>query len=342
MLTAPRRFGVFPVRVLDADNAADYLRETGWLGPGPFRITELAGGVSNVVLRVETPAGWFVLKQSRPQLRTASPWFSDVSRVFREIEVMRLLAPLLPEGAVPRVLHADADAFAFLMTHAPADARDWRSVLLAGEVHPTLGTVAGQLLGRIHERTAGLPEALAAFADGTVFRQLRTEPFYDRVRERHPDLSGPVGRLVGRLENVTDALCHGDYSPKNLLLAAGAFTLVDHETAYRGDPAMDLGFFQSHILLKAIHLPERAGDLHELARRFRDGYASQVRFRPAEELEAAGVAHCGLCLVARVDGTSPAPYLREGQEREAARRLGRRVLLEGVTTWEGVLERAGA
>ena len=92
---------------LSADNAADYLRRQGWVGAGPVRVEALSGGVSNAVLRVETPERLFVLKQSRPQLRTRDAWFSDLDRVYREQEVMQALAPLLPPGTVPEVLFSD-------------------------------------------------------------------------------------------------------------------------------------------------------------------------------------------------------------------------------------------
>src|SRR6185437_4326942 len=88
---------------LTADNAVDYLRPRGWIA-GPARIEALGGGVSNAVLRVETPERLFVLKQSRPQLRTRDAWFSDLDRVYREQEVMEMLAPLLPPHTVPEVL----------------------------------------------------------------------------------------------------------------------------------------------------------------------------------------------------------------------------------------------
>jgi 5-methylthioribose kinase len=324
---------------LTAANAADYLARRGWLGPGSFAVEELSGGVSNVVLRVRAADGRLaVLKQSRPQLRTAEAWFSDVGRVFREQEVMRLLAPRLPAGAVPEVLAGDPENYAFLMTHAPLAARDWRTVLLAGEIDVPLGQVSGELLGQMHR----VPVAdLDLLRDATVFRQLRVEPFYDKVMQRHPDLAGPVGALVARMAGPPTGLCHGDYSPKNLLLADGRFTLVDHETAHAGDPAMDLGFFLSHLLLKAVKLPERRDEVFALTRGFWEGYAAGLGGPPPAERVAAGIAHTGLCLVARVDGTSPAPYL-VGDElrRDAARRLGRR-LLGGVAAWNEVLAIAG-
>jgi hypothetical protein len=45
----------------------------------------LEWGVSNVVLRVTPDTGAdFIVKQSRPQLRTPIPWFSRIDRIYRE------------------------------------------------------------------------------------------------------------------------------------------------------------------------------------------------------------------------------------------------------------------
>src|SRR5215813_74773 len=152
---------------LTPENAGAYLRERGFIGAGPVRVTELADGVSNAVLRVETAAGLFVLKQSRPRLRTRDPWFSDVDRIWRESDAMRLLRPLLPPGAVPEVLFCDEANYAFAMSHAPEPFRNWRTMLLTGEVDLALSEVAGILLGMIHDRTALLtPSPPASGGEG--------------------------------------------------------------------------------------------------------------------------------------------------------------------------------
>ena len=125
------------------DNALDYLRSLGHLGPGPARVEALGWGVSNVVLRVETGGRLFVLKQSRPQLRTRDAWFSDLDRVYRELEVMQTLGPLLPAGVVPEVLFVDRPNYAFAMSHAPLEARV--SLSANGDLYPLLERYSREL-----------------------------------------------------------------------------------------------------------------------------------------------------------------------------------------------------
>jgi 5-methylthioribose kinase len=284
-----------------------------------------------------------VLKQSRPQLRTREAWFSDIDRIWRERDVMVALRPLLPAGAVPEVLASDPDNYAFLMSHAPEPFCNWRVTLLAGEVDLALGERAGALLGGIHGETLARPTEFERFAEATVFAQLRIDPFYRRVRERRPEVAAVVTSLIDDLTAGSKfALCHGDFSPKNLLAHAAGFTLVDYETAHWGDPSFDLGFFLSHLLLKAAHRPGQRSDFFALTRAFWKGYAASPmgRFKPSAALLGQGILHLGACLLARIDGTSPAPYLTDEAKREAVRRLGRRLLLERPTDWDGVMEAA--
>jgi 5-methylthioribose kinase len=322
---------------LTPDNVVEYLRQTRRIGPGSVHVTPLGWGVSNAVFRIETPSSIFVLKQSRPQLRTHDLWLSDLNRVYREQEVMELLRPLLPEGTVPAVLFADRQNYVFAMSHAPLEARVWKESLLAGDVDLALGEHVGRVLGRMHEATSGASPGLDRFRDHTVFVQLRVDPFYRRVQERRPEVAEAVAPLIDQLLSIKEALCHGDYSPKNVLTHGAGFTLVDYETAHFGDPTMDLGFLLSHLLLKALKRSAQRTRYFELTRACWRGYAQLVRFRPLVELESRACGHFAVCLLARIDGTSPVDYLPEESKREAARRFGRRVLLDRVLAWADVL-----
>jgi 5-methylthioribose kinase len=325
---------------LTPDNALEYLRGRGRVGGGPAHVEALGGGVSNQVLRVVAGADTFVVKQSRPRLRTRDAWYSDLDRIYREQAVMEALGPLLPPLTVPRVLFADRDNYAYAMSHAPEGAVSWKAGLLAGQIDLALGEHAGRVLGLMHEGSARQAATFRAFADHTVYVQLRVDPFYRRVQERRPEVAAAVAPLVERLLTEAEALCHADYSPKNILTHEHGFTLVDYETAHLGDPAMDLGFFLSHLLLKAVKRHPDSECYFELTRAFWRGYAGEVTFRTPAEMEARGIGHCGVCLLARIDGTSPVDYLPEEAKREAVRRLGRRLLLERPGGWEEVLETA--
>jgi 5-methylthioribose kinase len=324
------------MRELTTANAAVYLREKGFIGPGPARIDLLGGGVSNVVLRVETAEQTFVLKQSCPQLRTRDAWFSDLERVYREQEVMQVLEPLLPPLTVPKVVFNDRDNYVFAMSHAPAESRVWKHQLLDGETDAGVAEQVGAVLGRMHEVTGRNPQLVTAFRDATVFKQLRVEPFYRRVQQRRPEVAHAVTPIIERMLSQTLALCHGDYTPKNILVHGQGFTLVDYETAYFGDPTMDLGLCLCHLLLKAVKLGDDRQRYLYLTHAFWGGYRREATFVPLMSLQKNGIEHLGVCLLARVDGTSPVDYLDDAQ-RETVRRLGRRILLEKPDGWHEVV-----
>jgi 5-methylthioribose kinase len=330
--------GHFTMTEVTAANALDYLQERGWLAPGPARVELLGGGVSNIVLRVETNESAFVLKQSRPQLRTRDAWFSDLDRVYREQEVMQMLHPLLPPLTVPEVLFVDRPNYVFVMSHAPAAARVWKEALLAGDIDVALGERVGAVLGLMHEHTAVDPRLVEQFRDHTAYVQLRVDPFYRRVQERRPEVAAAITPIIERLLTAKEALCHGDYTPKNILVHDQGFTLVDYETGHYGDPTMDLGLCLAHLILKAFRLPAKRSDYFQLTRAFWRGYNRSVELAPKEKWQAHGIEHFAVCALARIDGTSPVDYLPEEPKREAVRRLSRRILWGGPTLWEDVLD----
>jgi 5-methylthioribose kinase len=317
---------------LTAENALKYLRQHGWLD-GPAQAELLSGGVSNQVLRITTPGRCFVLKQSRPQLRTRDAWFSDLDRIYREQEVMQSLYPHLP-NVVPEVLFVDRANFVYAMSHAPFDAQVWKPQLLRGEIDLNLGYQVGQVLARIHQVSAEEIHHFQAFRDHNVYVQLRVDPFYRRVQERRPEVAHAVEPIIQEMLTIKEALCHGDYTPKNMLVHDGGFTLVDYETAHLGDPTMDLGLFMAHLTLKAMRSSGSCEKMVALMRRCWQGYCTTAHFKAPDELERRGVRHLGVCLLARIDGTSPVEYLPEEPKRELVCLLGRAILLDGVNRWE--------
>lgn len=342
--------------LLDEHNAAEFLRARGWIGPTQeVVISVLSGGVSNQVLYVARPGSDdFVLKQARPQLRVKDDWFCSVERIWIEVRVMRICSELLityDRGrslpSTPRILHEDRENFAFAMTAAPRDHRVWRADLLSGQADEAIAAACGQMLGQLHAGSWHNESIKQALSDRQIFDELRLDPYYRTVARRLTEAGTPefavyFERLVDSIPPNLHSLVHADFSPKNLLVFDGGLTMVDFETGHYGDPAFDLGFFLSHLVLKSFYHAGRHRPFVALATTFWRNYRSQVE--PAvgahqyAALEARGLQHLAGCAWARLDGKSPVDYLVEEPRRSQVRVLCQKIFSQSPSSWSSVCE----
>lgn len=267
----------------------------------------LGGGVSNRVLLAESATRRWVFKQALGRLRVAEEWLADPARIHREAASMRALAPLLPPGSVPGVVFEDRGNFIYAMEAAPDGVEDWKTLLMRGECDERVARQAARILADLAGSTAGGAQWREDFGDQHCFKQLRLDPYYRFTAERHPDLRGAFEEAIALAQRPL-AMVHGDFSPKNLLVAPwGGVTLIDFEVVHYGDPAFDAAFLLNHLLLKGARAL---------------GLVCAAELREFET--AAVIRHLGCLHLARVDGKSPAEYLTETQRvkvRAAAREL---------------------
>ncbi len=190
----------------------------------PLTVAALGGGVSNIVLKVTTPAvkapaQCLVLKQALPELRVQAYWPSRIDRALREAEALRIAADYLPNGAVPEVFFIDEENFIYGMSCAPAAATLWKEDLLAGNVDVDVAAAVGRLLGQMHAIQD--PAVKERFIDDEVFWQLRVDPYYNTTAAKHPSVAPVIARAAARMQERKLALVHGDYSPKNMFVVPG-------------------------------------------------------------------------------------------------------------------------
>jgi 5-methylthioribose kinase len=321
------------MHLVTAENAAEYLRAAGRVPTGvPVAVREMTGGVSNIVLRVDAEGSApYVLKQSRERLRVAMEWISPLERIWTEVAAMRLLGTILPEGTVPRVLFEDRDNFLYAMTCAPEEAEVWKARLLAGDADPEVARRAGAILGAVHAESVGAAELdRPPLGETALFESLRIDPYYRTVARAHTDLNSRLDNLIASMTGSGDrTLVLGDFSPKNILVHDGGLVVLDFETAHAGDPAFDLGFFASHLLLKALRARRMGGQPGAylgLLDAFVGAYATRAGVDPAGDRSRRGAFHGAACLLARIDGKSPVEY-RADLDPAAVRRFAWGVLL---------------
>ena len=156
----------------------------------------LTGGVSSIVIRVTTDADAFVIKQALPQLRVEAAWYARPERSLIEARCATVLSDLVP-GAVPEVIATVPSRNAFVMRSAPPGTETWKVRLMRGDVSIAMATTVGQLLGRIHARSAERLDISRDFADRSFFDELRIDPYLRYVAARTPALAPRPRRRRG-------------------------------------------------------------------------------------------------------------------------------------------------
>jgi 5-methylthioribose kinase len=303
---------------IEESNASAYAKAQGLFpADAAVRCEWLTGGVSNAVFLLTDVASGrsVVLKQAREQLRTAALWRSRLDRIWREVAALKLLATLVPGRMVPQVLFEDRDNFLFAMTAVPSGHVVWKQRLLAGDVQPKIFCQLGSFLGRVHSGTwqgANVPSELH---DQSVFDELRLDPYYRWTAQHQRSVGAELLGLANATSQRRDCLTLADFSPKNILLFEDRLTVLDFETAHLGDPAFDLGFFTTHLVLKSIHLPFNRDAILKGVRTFLDAYRREFSDDGiATEIESRFPLHLAGCLLARVDGKSPVDYLSSEEQ----------------------------
>jgi hypothetical protein len=309
---------------ISAENAGEWLSRNG-IPAAAGNFTELGGGVSNNVILAEIPRFAeapplrLIIKQSLGRLRVESEWLSDRERIFREAAAMRWLDGRVRGGRIPRVRLEDRGEFAIAMESAPEGAEMWKARLFRGDLDSDTARAAGTLLGSIVSASWNNADARSAFGDQTVFDQLRIDPYYRFTARRHPERAGYFHDLIDRSSHRRVCIVHGDWSPKNLLVAASELWAIDWEVIHFGDPSFDAGFLLNHLLLKSIAMPEHSEGFAALARTFYDALSAELP-RGAQWIPEAALEHVPALLLARVDGKSPAEYLN-AEMAERARNI---------------------
>ncbi len=339
----------------DTNNVAEYLRSQGHIGPlETIDAYELSGGVSNVVIHVSRTLGDdFVLKQGRERLQVAEPWFCSVERIWREVEVLRICerlttshpfnSPLRVE--TPRLLFEDRENHLYAMTAAPQDHVVWKSELLSGRARTSVAESCGALLGHLHSKTWHDSDLAECLRDRRFFDVLRLDPYYRQIAHVHADMRPAVEKLINSVWDERHCLVHGDFSPKNLLVYGDCLMLIDFEVGHYGDPAFDLGFFLSHLVLKAFyHVPLESAYfclVDSFWQKYLAVMSEAISASEIDRLIRRAIMNFAGCALARLDGKSKVDYLTQDVRRQQLRGLCRAIFDEPPARWEDVAELAG-
>jgi fructosamine-3-kinase len=306
-----------------------------------FYAERLSGGVSCDVYLVEVGGESYCLKRALPKLRVEADWRAPVERSSSEVAWMKLAGTIAPDN-VPEIVGEDSRRHIFAMEYfPPAEYPVWKTLLSEDRADPAFAGDVGAVIAQIHSATAGRPDIAAAFANDAQFLALRLDPFLLYTATKHDDVAPELRALADGVAKSRIALMHGDVSPKNILAGPDGPVFLDAETTCYGDPAFDLAFCLTHLLLKCVWHPEWAMDYLECFAEMKSTYLDAVDWEDPAGIETRTVQLVPALLLARVDGKSPAEYLTTDAQRNFVRDNAKRLLVQNAASLDDLSEQWG-
>ncbi|MEE8046010.1 MAG: aminoglycoside phosphotransferase family protein [Dehalococcoidia bacterium] len=308
---------------LTAKNVFEYLVDNGHLFPaGADRnaeVTVLEGGISNLTVLVKTSRQSLVVKQSLGKLNVKGEWLADRARILREAAAIGAYSKVLSNGEIPGLLFVDEDNFIIGIEEVERPATVWQVAIDSGIVMPDHARIAGQTLARMHSAVPNQVD-LELLNDLSHLNELRINPYFVHAAIANPMWADKLETATESLLSHQTDLVHGDFAPKNLFIrnTDPQITVLDFEVAHMGNPAFDLAFFISHLVIDAHYAPSLRSDFLSAARTFWGGYQSQKRIPTTARLEQDTALLLPCLLLARVDGLSRVEYLSES-DRDSVR-----------------------
>ncbi len=293
-------------------------------------ITHLTGGVSSLIVRVDTRRGPLCVKQALPELKVATYWSAPLERSHAELAWISHVSKDLPQ-AVPTILGSDPSSFCFAMNWLPPQSYPvWKLQLRDGVADSAFAAEVGRRLAAIHSATADNDALAQSFANDENFFQLRLDPYFGATAKVHSDCAASLHELIAITANNKRALVHGDISPKNLLVGPTGPLFLDAECAWYGEPAFDAAFCLCHLLAKCLWRPVSSGEFLACFDAFSAAYLQGVRWENPALIEERITRLLAAIMLARVDGKSPLEYLNE-PDRECLRQFAKARVLSPRT-----------
>jgi 5-methylthioribose kinase len=223
---------------------------------------------------------------------------------------------LAPAHVPEPIAHSEALGMFAMSYLDPQTNPIWKHELLERKVSASFAGEVGALLGRLHAASAGDAALRERFNTLPIFEAIRIEPYLIATARRHADLSPALHALARRTTAQSRALVHGDVSPKNILRGALGPVLIDAECAWYGDPAFDVAFCLTHLLLKCLVHTDLIHSYLQSGSDMVSTYRGGITWELPGALEERAAALLPAFLLARVDGKSPVEYLVDSPEKQ--------------------------
>ena len=195
------------------------------------------------------------------------------ARLGRDLTGVRLPRPVAYAHRQRLLLSEPLPGLPLIAEIVKATREDGRYAVVHSDTLRTALRASGEALAALHGLDLdGVPAWTANNELGRLQAELAVVARYwpEVARELRDD----IGRLTPPSRTQPAVLCHGDFTPSQVLLVAGQPGILDLETLCHADPALDLGRFvsQLHLLTAKVGDPSLAAIVSELSEVFVEAY----------------------------------------------------------------------
>ena len=290
-----------------------YLLDKKIITCGNPTVTPLTGGVSSDIFLLYDGERKIVIKKALAKLRVKDNWLAPTSRNKGEQDYIHYVGEILPD-CMPKMIATDNELGFFAMEYLDECYHNWKTELLQGIFKVENAQKAAEILATIHHHSRNDPTAEDSFQTSASFYDVRIDPYLITAGDRNPDLRKFFQEEAKRLKGWREALVHGDYSPKNMMISKDRFVLLDQEVAWYGDPAFDLAFLLNHLYLKSLLWKNKFSECLSLCEEVIKCYFAVLGQKVEGELELRTGRLLLMLMLARIDGKSPVEYFFERKE----------------------------
>lgn len=296
---------------------------------------ELVGGNVSYIfkVKVETDADieTLILKQALSQIKRPDENAKlPKKRAWSEARLLLKLREIFDEPVVPEVYYLDKKNFVIIMSEVQGQKRLLADEWEINSLYPHLGVMFGKIFGQLHSKTYKLEEDYS-----TAQRKMMENYYIPRHLVWGAKKYLPHDRIDGIIKNsykVSPSLVWLDPVHRNIFVDNEGFSLVDFEFCLHLDPAMDLGIFLTHWVIKTQEKEALIqSDAWQFIKDFIQAYQSEWQKNvPNIQVHLQGIFKrtidwLGIYMLSRVDGKHGS-YIQNREVEQRVRELGKDLL----------------
>lgn len=293
-------------------------------------------GAMNFVYEANTPKGKIYFKQALEKAKNYEKIGIDLAsiphlRIRYEKNFIDKIKEVLPkEIQLPKILSYDSENNILILTDVMGEKGILlQNALLEGNFDEKTASNIGRFLGITHRYTYKKKNSIR----GTPKEGIENWKVFLNMRTKGIKSEKKVAKELEKLyyevltNHTYDILINMDCCPKNIFQRHdGSIGLIDFELASGiGDPAYDIGFSLGHYFIFSVlnNVPENS--INTMKSMFKS-YLDEITSLDFGELETRMIKYGGAVMLYRVQGSSPAPYIKEDKIKELINKGSKMIL----------------